>query len=75
MENGMRQVDVYVNGPGAGRVCHSFIAECWIAHQFDPRCHADPSQRLPPAEASACVGQIQRENIIVADLVVRTLLR
>ena len=46
MEHGMKTVEVYVKGPGSGR--ESAIRP---GGHHDPRCHPDPPQRLPPAQA------------------------
>jgi small subunit ribosomal protein S11 len=51
MEHGMRQVEVYVKGPGAGGRSRG---------QCDHRRHADPPQRLPPAQAAPGLSQVAR---------------
>ena len=53
MEHGMRQVEVFVKGPGAGREQADPLAPGRRAggHRHHRR-HAHPAQRLPPAQAA-----------------------
>ena len=53
MEHGLRQVDVFVKGPGSGReMAIRALQSSWRDGGFDHRHHADSAQRLPPSEAS-----------------------
>ena len=56
MDVGMREADVFLKGPGPGpRVGDPFAAGRWAARALDHRYHADPAQRLPPAQEAARV--------------------
>ena len=57
MEFGLKQVEVFVRGPGAGReaAIRSLQAVGPGDHR-DPRRHADSARRLPAAQAAAGVG-------------------
>ena len=53
MEHGMRQVEVYVKGPGAGREqAIRSLQAAGLEVTRDHRRHAHPAQRLPPAQAA-----------------------
>ena len=52
MEHGLRQVEVYVKGPGAGREQAIRSLQAAGLRSAPSRRHADPAQRLPPAEAA-----------------------
>ena len=57
VENGMRQIAVYVKGPGAGR--ESAVRAHpgrWHQGHDDQGCDAHPAQRLPPAQAAPGLG-------------------
>ena len=52
MEHGLKQVEVYVKGPGAGReAAIRFPAGNWPRSKHDQRCYSDSAQRMPSAEA------------------------
>ena len=54
MEHGLRQVDVFVKGPGSGReMAIRSLQSSWRPGRFDHRHDADSVQRLPPAEATS----------------------
>ena len=54
MDHGLRTVQIYVRGPGAGRESAlRALQSAGIKHQSDQRRYADPAQRLPPAQAAA----------------------
>src|SRR3970040_1969836 len=51
MEYGLKQIEVFVRGPGAGREA----ARRSLEH-VDPWRDADPARRVPPAQAAPGVG-------------------
>ena len=58
MELGLKQVEVFVRGPGRRpRGGHPLAAGGRSRDLGDPRRHPDSAQRLPPAEAAAGVGR------------------
>ena len=66
MDTGVRSVQVYVKGPGAGRESAlRSLQAAGFARQRDQRRHADPAQRLPAAEAAA---RVSSEEVIVGSL-------
>ncbi len=53
MEHGVRQIEVYVRGPGSGReAAIRALAQAGHAGGLDHRRDADPAQWVPPAEAT-----------------------
>ncbi len=53
MEHGMRQVEVYVKGPGAGREqAVRSLQAAGLEVSAITRCHPHPAQRLPRPEAA-----------------------
>jgi small subunit ribosomal protein S11 len=53
MEFGLKQIEVFVRGPGAGRE----------GDHGHPRRHAHSARRLPPAQAAAGVGEAEHGAI------------
>ena len=52
MEHGLRQIEVFVKGPGSGReAAIRALQAAGLDRPEHPRRHADPPQRLPPAQA------------------------
>ncbi len=58
MEHGMKQIEVYVKGPGLWpRGCHSLIAGHGAEHYIDYRYYTYSAQWLPTAQAAPRVGR------------------
>ena len=53
MEHGMKTVEVFVKGPGAGREPRT--AGCRSRSQHDQRCHPDSAQWMPSSEEKTCI--------------------
>ena len=71
MEHGVRQVTVYVKGPGAGRESARPRAPGrGLQGDADQGRHADPAQRLPAAEAAPRLGG-HRTWLVIHDAVCR----
>ena len=57
MEHGLRQIEVFVKGPGSGReAAIRSLAKCRPVRHFNYRCHTYSAQWLPTAQAAACIG-------------------
>ena len=51
VEQGIKNLDVQIKGPGPGRVFGARPGRIGHSHQFHLRCDAGPAQRVPSAKA------------------------
>ena len=59
-DHGVKTLEVEVQGPGSGRESALARVGCsGLQHHIDPRCDTDCSQRLPPAEASSRLSDLE----------------